>query len=121
MKNYFLIAILCVFCIACKKDIPEPDVVRLQVYSTKIKHTNYNEPDILFWYMRGASKGGYYYMTSTREISDFSDYTFTYSANVPSDLSGKTAIRDIVVQINQLNGEMYYDITGKSSSSLIVN
>ncbi|MFC4211031.1 hypothetical protein ACFOWA_07560 [Pedobacter lithocola] len=116
MKN-FLITILCIFCIACKKDIPDPDVVRLQVYSTKIKHTNYNEPDTLYWYMRSASRGGYYYMTSTRDISNFSEYDFTYTLNMPNDLNGKTPIKDIVVFINQLNGEMFTDITGRSSSS----
>ncbi|GGI24555.1 hypothetical protein [Pedobacter mendelii] len=119
MKNFIIISVLCLFFVACAKEIPEPDVVKLQVYSTKIKYANHNEPDILYWYLREANKGGYFYITSTTDIKNFSDYTFTYAAKMPEDLLGKSAIKDIVVFINQLNGDMFFDITGKTAITLL--
>lgn len=115
MKNAIIISTLCLFLFACKKDIPDPDVIKLQVYSTNIKHTNYNEPNVLYWYIRQATKGGYFYMTSTRDIKDFKPYKFTYSTQLPDDLRDKSPIKDIVVWINQLSGDMFFDITGKNS------
>lgn len=117
MKNYISIAFLCLFILACKKDIPEPDVIKLDVYATSIKYTNHNEPDVLYWYLRAATKGGYFYMTSTRDIKDFTPYKFSYSIELPDDLKGKSSIKTIVVWINQLNGDMFTDITGKNQTT----
>lgn len=94
----------------CKKDIPEPDVVKIQVYNTTIKYTNYNEPNVLNWYVRSAEKGGYFFCYTTTNVTDFTDYIFQYSLTFPSALDGKRVVRDIVVKINQLNGDMYFDI-----------
>ncbi|RYD79198.1 MAG: hypothetical protein EOP55_05355 [Sphingobacteriales bacterium] len=114
MKNFLLIIIASLFFFSCKKEIPEPDVVKLQVYATKIKYTNYNEPHILYWYLRKANQGGYFFYTSTRDVTNFSDCTFSYSKDLPKDLTGKSAVKDIVVWINQLNGDIYLDITGRA-------
>ncbi|RZL30629.1 MAG: hypothetical protein EOO96_17750 [Pedobacter sp.] len=119
MKNNIYIAFFCLFFLACKKDIPAPDVIKLEVYSTKIKYTNHNEPDILYWYLRSATKGGYFYITSTRDIKDFTPYKFTYSTQLPNDLRNKPVIKTIVVWINQLNGDMFSDITGKNPTDNI--
>lgn len=117
MKNFIIIALLCLLFTACKKDIPEPDVIRMDVYSTKIKHTNYNEPDILYWFIRKANKGGYFYIATTRDVKNFSDYKFNYAIEIPDDLKGKSKINEVVVWINQLNGDMLFDITGKTDLS----
>lgn len=110
MKNiikYFLIFILFQ---GCKKDIPEPDVVKIQVYNTKIKYANYNEPNILNWYVRSADKGGYFFCYSTSNVTDFTDYKFQYSLSFPTALKDKSVISEVIVKINQLNGDMYLDI-----------
>jgi len=101
----------------CKKDIPEPDVVKMQVYTTMIKYTNYNEPNILNWYVRSADIGGYFYLCTTTDVTDFTDYIFQYSLTLPEDLKGKTISRDIVVKIDQLNGDMYFDIMKRKKTS----
>ncbi|WP_316739441.1 hypothetical protein [Pedobacter aquatilis] len=98
---------------ACKKEIPEPDVIKIQLYHTTIKYTNEGEPDILCWYVRSANKGGYFYVNTTRNITDFSDYKFKYSLSLPNDLTNKSPVRDLIVRINQLNGDMYFDIMGR--------
>ncbi|WP_316829928.1 hypothetical protein [Pedobacter aquatilis] len=116
MKSTVIIILLCSFCCACKKNIPEPDVIKMDVYATKINHTNHNEPDILYWYVRVANKGGYFYINSTRDISNFKDYKFSYSKDIPKDLLSKSPVKQIVVWINQLNGDLLFDITGKTAS-----
>jgi len=105
----------------CKKDIPEPDVIKLQVYQTKIKYANSNEPAILNWYVRSADKGGYFYCSTINNVTDFTGYEFKYSLQLPSDLKGKSIIKDIVVEINQLNGEMYYDIMKREKTAFVNN
>ncbi|MFC3562992.1 hypothetical protein [Pedobacter jamesrossensis] len=117
MKNSLIIALLCLFFLSCKKDIPEPDVVRFKVYSTKIKYANNNEPDVLFWYVWKANKGGYFYITSTSTVENFSPYNFSYCKELPSDIKNKSPFKNIVVWINQLNGDLYFDIMGKNSGS----
>jgi|GEM_PF-1427657 len=115
MKNSILISILCLFFVACKKEIPEPDVIKMDVYATKIKHTNQNEPDILYWYVKNANKGGFFYIANTRDIKNFTGYKFNYSREIPKDLIGKAPVKQIVVWINQLNGDLFFDITGKTA------
>ncbi|MCZ4222467.1 hypothetical protein [Pedobacter rhodius] len=117
MRKYIIIILLCAFFTACKKDVPLPDVVRMDIYSSHIKHTNYNEPDTLFWYVWEANKGGYFYIATTSDVKNFSDYSFTYSKDLPKDIRGKLRIKEIVVWINQLNGDILSDITNKSASS----
>jgi len=107
--------------VGCKKDIPEPDVIKLQVYQTKIKYANYNEPAILNWYVRSAEKGGYFFCYTTSDITDFTDYIFQYSLTFPAALNGKGVVRDIVVKINQLNGDMYFDIMKREKAEFSNN
>lgn len=108
---------LCLFLTACKKEIPEPDVIRLQVYNTKIKYTNHSEPDILNWYIRPANKGGYFYLATTSNLNDFTGLKFSYCPDLPDDLKGKAVVKDIVVWINQLNGDMFFDIMGRNATT----
>ena len=102
---------------SCKKDIPKPDVIKLQVFSTVIKLHNHNEPKTLYWYVRAANKGGYFYMANSADVKDFSDYTFTYVTQLPPDIANQSAIKQIVVWINQLNGDMFYDIMGENAQT----
>ncbi|WP_231490947.1 hypothetical protein [Pedobacter sp. Leaf170] len=113
MKSLSYFCFVIVLFQGCKKDIPEPDVIKLQLYQTEIKFTNIGEPNILNWYVKVANKGGYYYLYNTKNITDFSDYSFEYSQGLPKDLVNKSPVRDIVVRINQLNGDMYFDIMGR--------
>lgn len=117
MRKLLIMILSCSFFIACKKDVPLPDVIRMDIYSSHIKHTNYNEPDTLYWYVWEANKGGYFYIATTRDVNDFSDYNFSYSKELPQDIRGKSRIKEIVAWINQLNGDMLSDITSKSASS----
>ncbi|KQS35745.1 hypothetical protein [Pedobacter sp. Leaf194] len=114
MRNCIAIITLFLCITSCKKEIPEPDVVKMDVYSTKIKHTNYNEPDMLNWYIKAATKGGYFYMSTTKDVTNFRDYDFSYSTQLPKELTGKTPYKGVVVWINQLNGDLLFDITGKT-------
>lgn len=115
MKNFCLLLILSFTLFSCKKEIPKPDVVRLLVYSTPIDKHNHNEPNTLYWYVKAAKKGGYFYMATSNDVKDFSEYTFTYALQLPPDISEKSAIKQVVVWVNQLNGEMFFDITGENA------
>ncbi|GGI29167.1 hypothetical protein [Pedobacter mendelii] len=109
MKNFIVLFALAITLFACKKSIPEPDVIRLNVYITEIEHTNENEPSFLYWYVRKAKSGGFYYVTSTKRTSDFTDYNFNHSLNMPTDLEGAFQLKDIVVSINNLKGKIKTD------------
>lgn len=111
----FTVILFCLFLFSCKKEVPAPDVIKMDIYTSHIKHTNYNEPDVLYWYVKQANKGGYFYIFTTKDVKDFSDYKFSYSENLPKDIQGKSPIREIVVWINQLNGDLLFDITGKTT------
>lgn len=110
MRNFILFIILIITLSSCKKSIPAPDVLKLKVYSTKIKHTNHNEPEILYWYLRTGKSGKTYYLTSTQRLLDFSEYTFQHTMGLPSDLKNANEIGEIVVYIRYLNGEIASDI-----------
>lgn len=108
------VILFCLSLISCKKEIPLPDVIKMDVYNSIIKHANHNEPNVLNWYVRKASKGGYFYTFTTKDVKDFSDYSFYYSENLPKDIKGKLPVKEIVVWINQLNGDLLFDIIGKT-------
>ena len=110
----FTVILFCLFLLSCKKEVPEPDVVKMDIYASHIKHTNYNEPNVLYWYVRKANKGGYFYISTTKDVKDFSDYNFNHSENLPNDIQGKSPVKEVVVWINQLNGDLLFDITGKT-------
>jgi len=110
----FAVIIFCLFLFSCKKEVPAPDVVKMEIYTSHIKHTNYNEPNVLYWYVRKANKGGYFYIYTTKDVKDFSDYNFNHSENLPNDIQGNSPVGEVVVWINQLNGDLLFDITGKT-------
>jgi len=111
----FTVILFCLFLFSCKKEVPAPDVIKMDIYTSHIKHTNYNEPNVLYWYVKKANKGGYFYIFTTKNVEDFRGYKFNYSENLPNDIQGKSPVRAIVVWINQLNGDLFYDITGKTA------
>ncbi|WP_316737455.1 hypothetical protein [Pedobacter aquatilis] len=94
---------------ACKKSIPPPNVIKLNVFTTKILNTNTNEPQTLYWYVRFMQTGGLYYCTSTNRLLDFKGYKFTFSIETPNDLKAGNQIEDIVVYIRNLEGDIVKD------------
>ncbi|MFC4210868.1 hypothetical protein ACFOWA_06735 [Pedobacter lithocola] len=109
MKNFIVLFALAITLVACKKSIPEPDVIRLKVYITEIEHTNENEPSFLYWYVRKAKSGGLYYLSLTKNTVDFTDYNFNHSPNLPADLENAFQLDDIVVPIKNLSGKIKTD------------
>jgi len=110
MRNFIALIALILSLSSCKKSIPAPDSIKFQVYATKIKHTNHNEPSILYWYLREGKSGTYYYVTSTKIISDFSQYSFQKAMETPPDLEKAVQLDDIVVYIHHLTGTVATDI-----------
>ena len=109
MKHFIVFFALAITLFACKKSIPEPDVIKLNVYITEIEHTNENEPSFLYWYVRKAKSGGLYYVTSTKKTVDFTDYNFNHSLTMPKDLECAFQLDDIVVYIKTLSGKIKTD------------
>jgi len=110
MRKFVALIVLIISLSSCKKDVPEPDAIKFQVYATKIKHANHNEPRILYWYLREGKSGTYYYFTSTKIISDFSEYSFQKSMKTPQDLDNAVRMDDIAVYIHHLTGTVATDI-----------
>lgn len=109
MRNFIALIGLILSLSACKKSVPAPDVLKFQVYATSIKHANYNEPQILYWYLREGKSGTYYYVTSTKRLSDFSEYSFQKCLETPPDLKKAVRLDDIVVYIHHLKGNVAND------------
>jgi len=110
MRNFVALILLILSLSSCKKSVPEPDAIKFQVYATKIKGANHNEPSILYWYLREGKSGTYYYFTSTKIISNFSEYSFQKGMETPPDLKKAIRLDDIVVYIHHLNGNVAKDI-----------
>ena len=110
MRNFVAFILLILSLSSCKKSVPEPDAIKFQVYATKIKQANHNEPRILYWYLREGKSGTYYYVTSTKVISDFSEYSFQKCVETPPDLENAVQLDDIVVYIHHLTGTVATDI-----------
>jgi len=110
MRNFIALIALILSLSACKKSVPAPDVLKFQVYASRIEHANYNEPRILYWYLREGKSGTYYYVTSTKRLSDFSEHNFQKSLVTPPDLKKAVRLDDIVVFIHHLKGNVAKDI-----------
>ncbi|KQR67596.1 hypothetical protein [Pedobacter sp. Leaf176] len=110
MRNFTALIVIILSLSSCKKSIPEPDAIKFQVYATKIEHVNHNEPDILYWYLREGKSGAYYYVTSTKRLSDFSEYNFHKCTETPPDLKRAVRLDDIVVYLHHLTGIVAEDI-----------
>ncbi|RYD77270.1 MAG: hypothetical protein EOP55_09665 [Sphingobacteriales bacterium] len=109
MRRFIIFLVLSIALIACKKNIPEPDVIKFKVFATQISQVNNNEPEILFWYVREAKSGGLYYVTSTKRLVDFSDYSFNHIMEIPPDLKDAAQLQDILVFIKHLRGNITTD------------
>ncbi|RZL31090.1 MAG: hypothetical protein EOP00_35520 [Pedobacter sp.] len=109
MRKIIILLTLSIAFISCKKEIPEPDVIKFKVFATQISHINKDEPGILFWYVREAKSGGMYYVTSTKRLTDFSEHTFNHCLESPPDLRRAVQLQDIVVFIRNLRGNITTD------------
>lgn len=109
MKNLIIGIMLLLTFNACKKPIPAPDAIKLNVYTTKILNTNTNEPETLYWYVRFMESGGLYYYTSTQQLTDFRGFKFTFTTEPPNDLKTANRVNDIVVLISNLEGDVVKD------------
>ncbi|WP_231459762.1 hypothetical protein [Pedobacter sp. Leaf132] len=109
MKQSILALLLLITFTACKKSIPQPDVIKLNVFTTTTLNATTNQPEILYWYVRFVDSGGLYFTTSTQRLADFKGIKFTFSAETPSGLKTANRLEDIVVFINNLEGDIIKD------------
>ena len=110
MKKLIIGIILLLSFNACKKSVPPPDAIKLNVYTTKILNANTNEPETLYWYVRPIETGGlYYYTSTTQQLTDFRGFKFTFSVEPPNELKSANRISDIVVLISHLEGDVVKD------------